>query len=240
MEEILDYLLKPFNIERKEATEFSPLVLAYIGDAVYELIIRSILVSMGNRPVNKLNRDATSLVKATASLLPVAEMNCPTAVSATLTKATRTTFSATVRSRPICQPAVPPNIAVKPFWVVQHPVRLVQQILLPISVRKPLPAALRDQKTATLTSIKLISTPPSAATASAVTVQSKPTATSTATTPPKWAVSSTTPHKTSTAASAPNVPATKPVHDTKGCIRSPFFMPNGNKARHQTFMKAVA
>ena len=40
--------------------------LAYIGDAVYELIIRSILVSMGNRPVNKLNKDATSLVKAGA------------------------------------------------------------------------------------------------------------------------------------------------------------------------------
>lgn len=66
MEEILDYLLKPFNIERKEAKEFSPLVLAYIGDAVYELIIRSILVSRGNRPVNKLNKDATSLVKAGA------------------------------------------------------------------------------------------------------------------------------------------------------------------------------
>ena len=66
MEEILDYLLKPFNIERKEAKEFSPLVLAYIGDAVYELMIRSILVSRGNRPVNKLNKDATSLVKAAA------------------------------------------------------------------------------------------------------------------------------------------------------------------------------
>ncbi|MDU5597361.1 MAG: ribonuclease III domain-containing protein [Lachnospiraceae bacterium] len=66
MEEILDYLLKPFNIERKEAKEFSPLVLAYIGDAVYELIVRSILVSRGNRPVNKLNKDATSLVKAGA------------------------------------------------------------------------------------------------------------------------------------------------------------------------------
>lgn len=66
MEDILDYLLKPFNIEIKEAKEFSPLVLAYIGDAVYELIVRSILVSMGNRPVNKLNKDATSLVKAGA------------------------------------------------------------------------------------------------------------------------------------------------------------------------------
>lgn len=66
MEEILDYLLKYFNIEKKDAKEFSPLVLAYIGDAVYELIIRSILVSGGNRPVNKLNKDATSLVKAGA------------------------------------------------------------------------------------------------------------------------------------------------------------------------------
>ena len=66
MEEILDYLLKPFNIEKRDAKEFSPLVLAYIGDAVYELIIRSILVSGGNRPVNKLNKDATSLVKAGA------------------------------------------------------------------------------------------------------------------------------------------------------------------------------
>ncbi len=66
MEEILDFLLKSFDIEKREAREFSPLVLAYVGDAVYELIIRSILVSRGNRPVNKLNKDATSLVKAGA------------------------------------------------------------------------------------------------------------------------------------------------------------------------------
>lgn len=66
MEEILDFLLESFDIEKKEAREFSPLVLAYVGDAVYELIIRSILVSRGNRPVNKLNKDATSLVKAGA------------------------------------------------------------------------------------------------------------------------------------------------------------------------------
>lgn len=66
MEEILDFLLKSFEIDKKDAKEFSPLVLAYIGDAVYELMIRSILVSRGNRPVNKLNKDATSLVKAGA------------------------------------------------------------------------------------------------------------------------------------------------------------------------------
>lgn len=66
MEEILDFLLKPFETAKRNVNEFSPLVLAYIGDAVYELIIRSILVEQGNRPVNKLNRDATSFVKASA------------------------------------------------------------------------------------------------------------------------------------------------------------------------------
>ena len=40
--------------------------MAYIGDGVYELIIRSILVGKGNCPVNKLHRKSSSLVKASA------------------------------------------------------------------------------------------------------------------------------------------------------------------------------
>lgn len=66
MEEIVEFFLKHFNIKRKNANDFSPLVLAYVGDAVYELIVRTVLVSQGNRPVNKLNREATALVKAGA------------------------------------------------------------------------------------------------------------------------------------------------------------------------------
>ena len=66
MEEIVEFLLKTFEIEKRDANEFSPLVLAYIGDVVYELIVRTVLVSKGNRPVNKLNNEATSLVKAGA------------------------------------------------------------------------------------------------------------------------------------------------------------------------------
>ena len=45
---------------------YSPLTLAYIGDGVYELIVRTILVKRGNRPVNQLHRQASSLVKAAA------------------------------------------------------------------------------------------------------------------------------------------------------------------------------
>ena len=42
------------------------LTLAYIGDGVYELIIRTILVKKGNCPVNQLHKKASSLVKAAA------------------------------------------------------------------------------------------------------------------------------------------------------------------------------
>ncbi len=50
----------------KNANEYSPLVLAYIGDAVFELYIRSMLVSNHNMQVNKLHKEATNYVKAKA------------------------------------------------------------------------------------------------------------------------------------------------------------------------------
>ena len=46
--------------------EYSPLVLAYLGDGVYELYIRSMIVSKTNMPVNKLHKEATKYVKAKA------------------------------------------------------------------------------------------------------------------------------------------------------------------------------
>ena len=45
---------------------YSPLTLAYIGDGVYELVIRTILVKKANCPVNRLHKKASSLVKASA------------------------------------------------------------------------------------------------------------------------------------------------------------------------------
>jgi len=46
--------------------EYSPLVLAYIGDVVYELYVRTKLVAEGNMPVDKLHKKATTIVKASA------------------------------------------------------------------------------------------------------------------------------------------------------------------------------
>ena len=45
---------------------YSPLTLAYIGDAAYELVIRSLVVEQGNAPVNKLHKRSSRLVKAQA------------------------------------------------------------------------------------------------------------------------------------------------------------------------------
>ena len=61
---------KSLNIDaeasRSGLNTYSPLVLAYIGDAVYELFVRSLLVGRGNAPVNKLHRQSIAYVKAKA------------------------------------------------------------------------------------------------------------------------------------------------------------------------------
>ena len=52
--------------KEKKPEQFSPLVLAFIGDAVYSLIIRTLVVERGNMQVNKMHRAVSQLVKAQA------------------------------------------------------------------------------------------------------------------------------------------------------------------------------
>lgn len=66
MEASLKHLKELFGLEDKDIRTYSPLTLAYIGDAIYELIIRSVLVEKGNTQVNKLHQRASRLVKASA------------------------------------------------------------------------------------------------------------------------------------------------------------------------------
>lgn len=45
--------------------QLSPLVLAYIGDSIFDLVIKTYLLdTKGNMQVNKLNRFASNIVKA--------------------------------------------------------------------------------------------------------------------------------------------------------------------------------
>lgn len=45
------------------AKGYSPLTLAFLGDSVYELLVRNYLVSEGNCPVRSLNRRKIELVR---------------------------------------------------------------------------------------------------------------------------------------------------------------------------------
>lgn len=66
MEAGLSYLKEMFQLADTDIRTYSPLTLAYIGDAIYELVVRTILVEKGNTQVNKLNQRANRLVKASA------------------------------------------------------------------------------------------------------------------------------------------------------------------------------
>ncbi len=65
-ENILQQMKEMFQLGEQEINSYSPLVLAYVGDCVYELIVRTLLVGQSNCPVRKLHKKATVYVKAKA------------------------------------------------------------------------------------------------------------------------------------------------------------------------------
>lgn len=62
---LTDAIIEGLDLKKANPKQLSPLVLAYIGDCVYDLIIKTYLLDRkGNMPVNKLNKMASGLVKA--------------------------------------------------------------------------------------------------------------------------------------------------------------------------------
>lgn len=66
MESLWPYFQEKFNLKDQQASQYSPLVLAYIGDAVYDLVIRTMIVYEGNMQVNKMHGRAKKFVSAAA------------------------------------------------------------------------------------------------------------------------------------------------------------------------------
>ena len=63
-------------MKEKEVNQYSPLTLAFMGDAVYEQLVREKLVSSANRPVRDLHPLKTQKVCATyqsKAILSIAE-----------------------------------------------------------------------------------------------------------------------------------------------------------------------
>ena len=66
METCLNCFKEAMKLKEVEAREYSPLALAYLWDAVYELAIRTFVMNHGNTQVNKMHKKTAGLVKAEA------------------------------------------------------------------------------------------------------------------------------------------------------------------------------
>lgn len=55
-----------FNDKEVNPKQLSPLNLAFIGDCIYEILVREELVCTANRPVNDLHRESVKFVCAKA------------------------------------------------------------------------------------------------------------------------------------------------------------------------------
>ena len=61
---ILEAIKRQFQCDEVDIRTYSPLTLAYIGDAIYDLVIRTIVVERGNRSANNLHKKTVSYVNA--------------------------------------------------------------------------------------------------------------------------------------------------------------------------------
>ena len=63
---LLEQIKQVFDCKEQDVRAYSPLTLAYIGDAVYDLVIRTVVVERANRSANDLHKRTTKYVKAEA------------------------------------------------------------------------------------------------------------------------------------------------------------------------------
>lgn len=63
---LLKAIRETFPGKQQDIRAYSPLTFAYIGDAIYDLIIRTVVVERANRPANDLHRITVRYVSANA------------------------------------------------------------------------------------------------------------------------------------------------------------------------------
>ena len=66
--EIADYIKEVLEMKEVEPEGYSPLTLAYIGDSIYDLIIKTKVISEGNKQYG-------------AGVCPVRDDACPSAIA---------------------------------------------------------------------------------------------------------------------------------------------------------------
>ncbi len=64
--DLLGRIKEVFSCKEQDIRAYSPLALAYIGDGIYDLVIRSVVVERANRSSRDLHKIVTRYVKAEA------------------------------------------------------------------------------------------------------------------------------------------------------------------------------
>ena len=72
--DFVSYMNELFQMEEVDIREYSPLTLAYIGDCIYDLVIKSLVINEGSKQVNKLHQETSKLVQASAQSLMMRTM----------------------------------------------------------------------------------------------------------------------------------------------------------------------
>lgn len=65
------YIREKFDVPDIDIRTYSPLALAYIGDGVFDLVIRSVVVGKGNTRANQLHQRTSQIVKAHTQALMI-------------------------------------------------------------------------------------------------------------------------------------------------------------------------
>ncbi|MBQ9990976.1 MAG: ribonuclease III [Lachnospiraceae bacterium] len=61
---LLEKLKQEYDLPQVDIRTISPLNLAFVGDGIFDLIIRTILVERANRPAHELHKKKSAIVKA--------------------------------------------------------------------------------------------------------------------------------------------------------------------------------
>ena len=68
---INSYIKEQFGIADVDIRTYSPLTLAYIGDGIFYIVIRSVVVAKGNSRANDLHKRTSKIVKAHTQALMI-------------------------------------------------------------------------------------------------------------------------------------------------------------------------
>ena len=64
MSDIFEIIKQNMDLDDIDTVNYSPLTFAFIGDAVYEVVIRTMIVDEANRSANDLHQESSNYAKA--------------------------------------------------------------------------------------------------------------------------------------------------------------------------------